>query len=100
MFRSVINKHRNGDRGFAVEAGMTLIELLIVVVILGVLSAIVVFAVGGFTNTGKTESCKTDLATLNTANEAYFAKNNSYAADAATLQGAGFIKNLPGTADG
>ena len=72
-----------------------------------VLAAVVVFAVGGITDRGKSSSCKTELATVQTAIEAYQAKTGSYP-DAATpaalgtiLQGAGLLSestNLPGAA--
>lgn len=57
------------------QAGFTLIELLIVIVILGVLSAIVVFAVGGITDRGNVAACKSDLKTYEVASEAYYAKS-------------------------
>lgn len=60
------------------ESGFTLIELLIVIVILGVLAAIVVFSVQGITNRGSTSACKSDVATVTTAAEAYFAQNAAY----------------------
>lgn len=60
------------------DEGFTLIELLVVVVILGILAAVVVFAVGGITDKGQTSACKTDAKTLRTAQEANFAKNNKY----------------------
>ena len=63
----------------AEESGFTLIELLIVIVILGILAAIVVFAVGGITDRGTKSACKSTVATINTASEAYYAKNNAYA---------------------
>ena len=44
--------------------GFTLIELLIVIVILGILSTVVVFAVQGITNKGQGNSCKADKNTL------------------------------------
>jgi prepilin-type N-terminal cleavage/methylation domain-containing protein len=59
------------------ESGFTLIELLIVIVILGVLSGIVVFAVSGITGRSQAAACKTDLATVQTASEAYNAANKA-----------------------
>lgn len=64
------------------DEGFTLIELLVVIVILGILAAVVVFAVGGLGDKGKTEACKTDKKTLATAEEAYFSKNSTYASEA------------------
>jgi prepilin-type N-terminal cleavage/methylation domain-containing protein len=58
---------RKGDGGF------TLIELLVVIVILAILAAIVVFAVGGISNKGQASACDTDLKTIQTAEEGYFA---------------------------
>ena len=60
------------------EAGFTLIELMIVIVILGVLAGIVIFAVGGITNNGNVAACKSDVKTVSVAVEAYKAKNGSY----------------------
>jgi prepilin-type N-terminal cleavage/methylation domain-containing protein len=70
------------------EAGFTLIELLIVIVILGVLSGIVVFAVSGIQDRGNAAACKTDKKTVQVAVEAYYAKNGAYpaAGDAGWLQ--------------
>jgi prepilin-type N-terminal cleavage/methylation domain-containing protein len=53
------------------EGGFTLIELLIVVVILGILAAVVIFASAGFRNKGAAESCKTTVASVKTAAEAF-----------------------------
>ncbi len=60
------------------ERGFTLVELLVVIVILGVLAAVVVFAVGGITNTSKSSACTIEVRTINTATQAYFAQNNAY----------------------
>ena len=60
------------------RSGFTLIELLIVVVIIGILSAI---AIPKFQNTkGKAylTSIKSDLRNLATAEEAYFYQNGTY----------------------
>ncbi len=40
--------------------GFTLIELLVVIVILGILAAVVVFAVGGITDKGQDSACKSE----------------------------------------
>ncbi len=77
------------------ESGFTLIELLIVIVILGILAGIVVFAVSGISDRGTTSACKADVATVTTASEAYFAKNGSYAATMTALQTGGFLHSVP-----
>lgn len=83
-----------------IERGFTLVELLVVIVILGVLAAVVVFAVNGITNKSKTSACQIEVRTINTANQAYYAQNNAFpagataAADLAVLQGANLIQGL------
>jgi general secretion pathway protein G len=72
------------------EEGFTLIELLVVIVILGILAAVVVFAVGGITDKGQTSACKTDTRTFRTAEEANFAKNDKYDTEA-NLKANGFL---------
>ena len=56
------------------DKGFTLVELLIVIVILGILSTVTVFAVRGITNKGQTTACSADKSTLATATESYFAQ--------------------------
>lgn len=53
------------------EGGFTLIELLIVVVILGILAAVVIFASGGFKDKGALESCRVNVSSIKTASEAF-----------------------------
>ena len=60
------------------ESGFTLIELLIVIVILGVLAGIVVFAVSGINDNSKTSACKSDKKNLEIAIESYYAQNKHY----------------------
>jgi general secretion pathway protein G len=60
------------------QRGFTLIELLVVIVVLGVLAAIVVFAVGGVTDKGKASACKTDVKSVVVAEEAYYSQFNAY----------------------
>jgi len=56
------------------EDGFTLIELLIVIVILGVLAGVVVFAVSGISDRGAVAACKAEKKTVQVAVEAYYAK--------------------------
>jgi prepilin-type N-terminal cleavage/methylation domain-containing protein len=58
-----------------IEKGFTLVELLVVIVILGILAAVVVFAVSGITDKGKSSACKIEVRTVNTALQAFSAKS-------------------------
>lgn len=63
------NQNQNQDKGF------TLVELLIVIVILGILATVTVFAVRGITSEAQTNACDTEVKTVQTAAQAYFASN-------------------------
>jgi len=60
------------------EGGFTLIELLIVIVILGILAAIVVFAVQNLTSQSATAACGSDYKTVETAAETFKAQVGHY----------------------
>jgi len=60
---------KNQDKGF------TLVELLIVIVILGILATVTVFAVRGITDQGQSNACDVEFRTLETAIESYYAQN-------------------------
>ena len=85
MLMRSMEKKRSGDGGF------TLVELLVVIAILGILSAIVVFAVGGISDKGQSSANKTDCAVISAAEEAYFTQNTAYTNDQAVLVTAGFL---------
>ena len=76
-------KRRLGDS----QDGFTLIELLVVITILGILAAVVVFSVGGIGDKGQDSACKADFATIQTAEEAYYAKNNTYGTEGQLVAG-------------
>ena len=57
------------------DRGFTLVELLIVVVVLGVLSTVTVFAVRGIADRGHESACSTDADVVSIAAEAYLVQN-------------------------
>ena len=73
------------------DKGFTLVELLIVIVILGILATVTVFAVTGITNKGKTSACQSDAKTIQTAEEAYSANTGFYTATQQDLVDAGLM---------
>lgn len=67
------------------DKGFTLVELLIVIVILGILATVTVFAVRGITQDAQTNSCATERRTIETAIEAFNANNQADATSIADL---------------
>jgi general secretion pathway protein G len=102
MLAKRITEARRNDQGF------TLIEMLIVIIVLGILASIVVFGVSTFKQDAALAACKSDLKVVQTASDAYYAKNGSYAtaigatgsAVATELTGANLLKNAPAAASG
>ena len=96
------------------EDGFTLVELLVVIVILGVLSAVVVFSVSAVGRGADASACRAELATLERAVEVYRTTNSGPVDDAAlvsarllrasptlyTVRAANDIVPRPGTACG
>jgi general secretion pathway protein G len=85
---------RRGEE-FDPESGFTLIELLIVIVVLGILAATVIFALGGVTSQSAQAACTSDAKTYEVAIAAYenSATNatNAPPANTAALVSGGYI---------
>jgi prepilin-type N-terminal cleavage/methylation domain-containing protein len=81
---------KNQDKGF------TLVELLIVIVILGILATVTVFAVRGITDKGQDNACSVEKRTLDTAIESYYAQNQTDPASVADLTPT-YLKSAPDT---
>lgn len=76
------------------EEGFTLVELLVVIVILGVLSAVVVFSVSGITDNSEASACAADAKAIEVGIEAYRATQSNYPANLSALV-PDFIRALP-----
>jgi general secretion pathway protein G len=59
------------------DKGFTLVELLIVIVILGILATVTVFAVRGLTQRSQDNACDVEQRALETAVEAYYVDSGS-----------------------
>jgi prepilin-type N-terminal cleavage/methylation domain-containing protein len=87
--------HRHvGNQRNAIERGFTLVEMLIVIVILGILAGIVVFAVGNASSNAKTTGCAAEKTTLRHALESYKAYVGVYPTAAAAGGGAHVAMDL------
>lgn len=64
------------------EEGFTLIELLVVIAIIGILAAIAIPQFAAYRKRGYEATLKADLRNAATAEEAYFAQNQTYKASA------------------
>jgi len=58
--------------------GFTLLEMMIVVAIIGILSAIAIPAYNGYITTARLEECANEIAAITLAQKQFFLENNSF----------------------
>jgi len=63
---------------FFINQGFTLIELMIVVAIIGIISAIAIPSYNGYITSGRITQCANEVATIRLAQKQYFLENNRY----------------------
>ena len=61
-----------------IESGFTLIELLIVIVVLGILAAVVIFALSGVTQSSAISACNADAKSVEVAAEAFHTQTSGW----------------------
>ena len=66
------------------DGGFTLVELLITIVIIGVLAAVVILAIGGLSDSGEKAACTATKDAAETAAIAYYADNGEWPDDVET----------------
>jgi prepilin-type N-terminal cleavage/methylation domain-containing protein len=97
-----VQDHRRRPRTCSVrDAGFSLVEVLVVIVVLGVLASIVVFSVRGTSEQSSVTGCDVEQRAVASAIEVYQAQHGEPPADLASLV-PGFLSQLPaaGTATG
>lgn len=90
MFKKLMNKKLVKN-----EKGLTLVELLAVIVILAIVAAIAVPAIGNVIENSRYKATKSDAITvLNAANIYFTEKSDKTKVDVATLKEQGYLEDL------
>jgi len=75
-------RRAEGKEPGLIDSGFTLIELLIVIVVLGILAAVVIFALSGVTSSSAQSACNADAKSVEVAAEAYHTSTGNWPAQA------------------
>ena len=97
-FQKIRDRRRaEGKEPGLIESGFTLIELLIVIVVLGILAAVVIFALSGVTASSAVSACNADAKSVEVAIQAYNTQHGTMPGDSSSLIGqtTGYLRQWP-----
>lgn len=69
-----MNHHRSTDQRRD-DRGVSLVEMLIVIAVMGILAAATTLTVRGFSDSSNRKACETEVAEVNTAIRAYYSEH-------------------------
>lgn len=75
--------------------GFSLVELLVVISIIAVLTAVVAFSVRGVSNKSNRAACQADVASVQAATDAFWVANNAWPANVAALVSGNLLRSAP-----
>ena len=78
------------------EKGLTLIELLIVIAILGIIAAVIIPNIAGFLTSGNVAAANTEAENIKTASLGFFANYNDWPTHSANLTDTGYLSGVLG----
>ena len=95
----MICARRESGCGGPGEEGFTLIELLIVIIVMGILAAIVVFALSGVTGLSAQTACNADAKSVEVAVQTYYTQTSSYPTSPSQLTSGAYqaLRSWPST---
>jgi general secretion pathway protein G len=98
-FQQIRGRRRaEGKEPGLIESGFTLIELLIVIVVLGILAAVVIFALSGVTAQSAQSACNADAKSVEVAIQAYNTQHGGFPGDQTSLtttSGTQYLRQFP-----
>ena len=78
MSKSALALPKRGNCSPGSQAGFTLVEILIAIVVVGILAAVAIVGINSLTSTGNKSACNASADAAKAASAAYFANHSAY----------------------